>query len=221
MQFFDQTANKGFNGFLFDFTHKKLELIPRISYGRKRISSKVLEVGAGSGQHLKFVEKTYSKYTLTDINFSLMLENNRESKFAKIEYKVADVQNLPFKTGSFDRVISTCLLHHVNDVEKALLEIKRVTKKSDGLISIYLSCDPGILNRLLRSLLIIPKAKKLGFSEYNIFIAREHKNHFQSIDSMINHVFKGQNIHKKFYPFYVKSWNLNTFCIFQIQMISE
>ena len=145
-----------------------------------------------------------------------MLKNNRESNLAKIKYKVADVQNLPFKTSSFDRVISTCLLHHVNDVEKALLEIKRVTKKSDGLISIYLSCDPGILNRLLRSLLIMPKARKLGFSEYEIFIAREHKNHFQSIDSMINHVFKGQNIHKKYYPFYIKSWNLNVFVIYQI-----
>ena len=222
MQFFDQTANKGFNGFLFDFTHKKLEYTPRMSNsGKRKISFRILEVGAGSGQHLKFVEKTYSKYTMTDINSSLMLKNNGESKLAKIEYKVADVQDLPFKTGSFDRVISTCLLHHLNDVEKALLEIKRVTIKRGGLVSIYLSCDPGILNRLLRSLLIIPKARKLGFSEYKIFIAREHKNHFQSIESLINHVFNGQNIHVKYYPFYIKSWNLNTFCIFQIRTNSK
>jgi len=220
-EFFDQTANKGVNGFLFDFTHKKLEHIPRERNSRKRkISSKILEVGAGSGQHLKFVEKTYSKYTMTDVNFLFLPKNNRETKLAKTEYKKANVQNLPFRSGSFDRVISTCLLHHLDDVEKALLEIKRVLKKG-GLVSIYLSCDPGILNRLLRALLIVPKAKKLGFGEYDIFIAREHKNHFQSIESMINHVFKGQNIQKKFYPFYIKSWNLNTFCIFQIQINSK
>jgi ubiquinone/menaquinone biosynthesis C-methylase UbiE len=220
-KFFDQTANKGFNGFLFDFTHKTLELIPRLSNGKKRaISSKVLEVGAGLGQHLKFVEKSYSKYTMTDVNPSLMLKNNRESKLAKIEYKVADVHNLPFTQGSFDRVISTCLLHHLDDVETALSEIKRVIKKG-GLVSIYLSCDPGVMNRLLRRLLIIPKARRLGFSEYDIFIAREHKNHFQSIEFMINHVFKGQNIEKKYYPFHIKSWNLNTFCIFQIQINSK
>ena len=137
-----------------------------------------------------------------------------------VKYEVADVQNLPFNKSSFDRVISTCLLHHLNDVEKALSEIKRVTKKG-GLVSIYLSCDPGILNTLLRRLLIIPKARKLGFDEYPIFIAREHKNHFSSIESMISAVFKGQNIRKKYYPFYIKSWNLNTFCIFQIQINSK
>jgi ubiquinone/menaquinone biosynthesis C-methylase UbiE len=179
----------------------------------------VLEVGGGSGQHLKFV-KYFSKYTLTDINPLLLPKNSRDSKLAKLKYKVADVQNLPFKEGCFDRVISTCLLHHLADVEKALLEIKRVTK-SGGLVSLYLSCDPGILNRLLRRLLILPKARKLGFSEYEIFIAREHKNHFQSIKCMIEYVFKGQNIQLKYYPFIIKSWNLNAFCIFQIQIISK
>ena len=220
-KFYNNTANKGFNGFLFDFTHKKLELIPHFSNGRKlEISSKVLEVGAGSGQHLKFVKKTYSKYTMTDLNFSLMLKNNKESKLAKIDYKVADVQNLPFNLGSFDRVISTCLLHHLKDPEQALSEIRRVTKLG-GLVSIYLSCDPGILNRLLRKLLILPKARNLGFNEYEIFIAREHRNHFQSLETMIKHQFRGQNIKQKYYPFRIKSFNLNTFCIFQIEVISK
>lgn len=219
--FYNHTANDGFNGFLFNFTHRALESIPRLSNGGKRkVSSRVLEVGAGAGQHLQFVKKTYSEYTMTDINSSLMYKNNRESNLAKIKYKVADVQNLPFKTSSFDRVISTCLLHHLDDVEKALSEIKRVTKKG-GLVSIYLSCDPGILNRLLRRLLIIPKARKLGFDDYPIFIAREHKNHFSSIESMISAVFKSQSIRKKYYPLYIKSWNLNTFCIFQIQINSK
>lgn len=219
-QFFDQTANSGFNGYLFNFTHKKLELMPRMINGQKRKASlKILEVGAGAGQHLKYVEKTYAKYTMTDVNSSLLLKNTKESKLEKIEYKIADVQKLPFKQGSFDRVIATCLLHHLNDVEKALFEIKRVTK-SGGLVSIYLSCDPGILNRSLRRLLIIPKARKLGFNEYEVFIAREHRNHFQSIKVMIQEVFKGHDIQLKYYPFRIKSWNLNAFCIFQIQIIS-
>ncbi len=220
-EFFDETANSGFNGYLFNFTHKKLELIPLQSNGQKRDASlKVLEVGAGAGQHLRFVEKTYAKYVMADINPSLLLKNNRESKLAKVEYKVADVHHLPFKQGSFDRVISTCLLHHLNDTEKALNEIKRVTKNG-GLVSIYLSCDPGILNRFLRRLLLMPKAKKLGFSEYVVFIAREHRNHFQSIKVLIQEVFKGQKIQLKYYPFGIKSWNLNTFCIFQIQISSK
>jgi phosphatidylethanolamine/phosphatidyl-N-methylethanolamine N-methyltransferase len=221
-QYFDQNANKGFNGYLFKFTHKKLELIPRMIDGQRRKASlKVLEVGAGAGQHFKFVEKTYAKYVMTDINSSLLPKNTKASRLQNIEYKIADVQNLPFKQGSFDRVISTCLLHHLNDVEKALSEIKRVTKSGGGLVSIYLSCDPGILNRVLRKLLIIPKAKKLGFNEYEVFIAREHRNHFQSIKVMIEEVFKGHLIQIRYYPFKIRSWNLNTFCIFQIQIVTD
>lgn len=219
-QFFDQTANSGFNGWLFSYTHKKLELIPRFKNGQKSKYQKILEVGAGSGQHLKYVEKNYTKYVMTDINPSLIFKNNSKSKEINIEYKVADVQSLPFKQNSFDRVIATCLMHHLSDFEKALLEIKRVVKY-EGLVSIYLSCDPGIMNRLLRKLLIIPKARKLGFNDYDLFIAREHRNHFQSIKTLIEHIFKGQAIQVRYYPFVIKSWSLNTFCIFQIQMTSK
>ena len=80
MQFFDRTANKGFNGFLFNFTHRALERIPRLSNGGKRkVSSRILEVGAGAGQHLQFVEKTYSEYTMSDINFSLLQKGIKNS----------------------------------------------------------------------------------------------------------------------------------------------
>ena len=58
-QFFDQTGYSGFSGWLFSYTHKKLELLPRLKNGQKRVPLKVLEVGAGSGQHLKYVEKNY------------------------------------------------------------------------------------------------------------------------------------------------------------------
>lgn len=214
---FNQVANEGFAGFLFSFTHKKLELIPHVL--NKNKLEKILEVGAGSGQHLKYVKQNFSEYTLTDINFKF-LNNYNNKKDTRIRIKMADVQNLPFKSAHFDRVICSCLLHHVQDFEKALLEMRRVTKRG-GLVSIYLSCDPGIMNRLFRSIFIIPKAKSKGFDEYKVFIAKEHRNHFKSLEIMIKHVFKSQNIKQIYYPLRIKSWNLNTFCIFQIEIVSD
>lgn len=35
-----------------------------------------------------------------------------------VKFEVADVQNLPFKNDSFDRTISTCLLHHLDNPKK-------------------------------------------------------------------------------------------------------
>jgi ubiquinone/menaquinone biosynthesis C-methylase UbiE len=108
----------------------------------------------------------------------------------------------------------------VQDFEKALLEMRRVTKRG-GLVYIYLSRDPGILNRFFRKIFIVPKAKGKGFNEYKVFIAREHRNHFKSLETMIKHVFKSQKIQQRYYPLRIKSWNLNTFCIFQIEIVSK
>jgi ubiquinone/menaquinone biosynthesis C-methylase UbiE len=219
-KFFDKIVNRGFNGYLYAFTHKKLELIPRLPNGKKRtVSLNILEVGGGSGQHAEFVKNSFEMYTITDINKLLLPKNTRKSRSLKINYLVADIQDLQFDDETFDRVIVTCLLHHLENVEKALSEILRVTKKT-GLLSIYVSCDPGLLNRLARMFLVIPKAKKIGFLEYRLMIAREHRNHFTSIETMIKHVFRGQNIQQKFYPFAIRSWNFNAFCVFQIQVTS-
>lgn len=218
---YNQIVNKGFNGWLFSFTHKNLEHIPSLKSGKRRETAlKILEVGSGSGEHIKFVESTFQQYIATDLAPELLGINTSELKSRGIQFQQADVENLRFKKNTFNRVICTCLLHHMNDPESALLEMKRVTKMG-GLVSIYISCDPGILNRFLRTILIKPKARKLGFFEYDIFIAREHRGHFQSIQAMIQKVFNGQEIQQKFYPFHFKSWNLNTFSVFQITIISK
>lgn len=208
--YYNKISECGFSGWLFSVTHKKLELPKKLIMA----GSSILEVGAGTGQHFKYVNKNYKAYCMTDINPDLF-PRHFEDLSNKVSYKVSDVNALPFKDLEFDRVISTCLLHHLADFENALIEIKRVTKPG-GLISIYLSCDPGILNRLLRSIIVIPKSRKSGFLAYKLFIAKEHRNHFSSIDTVLRDVYKGDLIKCKYYPFRLPSWNLNAFVIYQI-----
>jgi phosphatidylethanolamine/phosphatidyl-N-methylethanolamine N-methyltransferase len=215
-QFYDKVGYKGFSGWLLSFTHKKLEVLPRNYKKLQEIRYNILEVGGGSGEHIPFVKMAYDEYTLVDINPTILPKNHLDKK---IKFKLADVEKLPFRNRVFDRVICTCLLHHLNNIENALLEIKRVTKIG-GLISIYISCDPGIINRTLRKLFIIPKARKLGFQDYELFIAREHKGHFSAINTLIHHIFYGQKIKVRYYPIGIRSWNLNTFIILQIQIVS-
>jgi ubiquinone/menaquinone biosynthesis C-methylase UbiE len=44
------------------------------------------------------------------------------------KYVVADAMNLPFEDHSFSHVISSEVLEHLKDDEKALMEIARVIK---------------------------------------------------------------------------------------------
>jgi len=80
---------------------------------------------------------------------------------------VADAQVLPFLDNSFGRVIATCLLLHLQEPELALLEWRRVTE-NNGLITILIPTEPGLLLRLSRALLTSPKARRLGFDGYSL-----------------------------------------------------
>ena len=46
-----------------------------------------------------------------------------------IEYRKADIQDLPFTNESFDVVIANSMLYHVPDIERGLREVRRVLKK--------------------------------------------------------------------------------------------
>lgn len=57
-----------------------------------------------------------------------------------IDFRVADIENLPFENNEFDIVVSSHVLEHIPDFDKGLLEIMRVTK-STAVIAI-----PTVLN---------------------------------------------------------------------------
>ncbi len=169
----------------------------------------VLEVGAGQGQHFEFVKHRFNKYYITDIVQPSI--KNRINVFTKAE----NVQKMSFSDSSFQRVIVTCLLHHVEKPEEALNEIRRVLV-TGGNATIFLPCDPGLLVRMLRACTTARKARKLGFLGYKLMNARDHRNHFGSLLEMVNYVFKNDTVKTKFFPFIFHSWNLNTFVIINV-----
>ena len=109
----------------------------------------------------------------------------------------------------------TCLLHHVEKPELALEEIKRVLNP-DGVATIFLSCDPGIIVRLLPTIFTKHQARKQGFKGYELMIARDHRNHVGSLLEIAKFVFRDRNVKIKYYPFRIPSWNLNGYIILQI-----
>jgi ubiquinone/menaquinone biosynthesis C-methylase UbiE len=46
-----------------------------------------------------------------------------------VETQIANVESLPFQDNSFDRVIATCLFHHLENPTKGFEQIRRVTKE--------------------------------------------------------------------------------------------
>ena len=172
-----------------------------------------LELGGGNGEHLNFVKHDFKRYVILDL-----CNPKLEQKWTddpRIQTLIGNAETVPFPDQTFDRIIVTCLLHHVNDPEKVFLEIRRLLKIG-GCATIFLPCDPGILVRLARSLTTARKASRMGFKGYSLMIVREHRNHIGGLLTMLKFVFRSEKLMFQWRPFRVPSWNLNGYVIIHV-----
>jgi len=176
---------------------------------------RILELGFGEGEHLGFVTSNYSEYIATDID-SERLDRIRESLPDRVTLQKCNASSIPFADESFDRVIATCLIAHLANPEESLREWRRVLKPG-GRLTIYVPCEPGFALRLFRRLFTAPKAKRLGFEGFNLYIARDHINDSFRILNLAAEVFREDRFKQVFRPFVFRSWYLNLFCVVQVE----
>ena len=88
---------------------------------------KVLELGCGTGElwksNLDSIDKM-KQLVITDFSNDMVettksVIGNRDN----VNYEIMDIQNISFENETFDIVIANMLLHHVNDIPKALSEV--------------------------------------------------------------------------------------------------
>jgi len=94
-----------------------------------RINGKtVLEVGCGRGLLAKELAKS-NDVVASDI----VLPNDlKKTKSKHLRFVEANIEELPFKDNSFDYVVTTHTLEHVQNIHKSISELRRVA--SEGLI---------------------------------------------------------------------------------------
>lgn len=209
---------KGMLGVFTNGYHRKLEKSNKAKHHFK----KVLEIGGGTGEHLKFVNHTFQEYLLLDISENeLGLERVKsDPRESRISFVIADAIDLPFEDEVFDRVLVTCVLHHIPNLENALSEIRRVSQ-SGAVVDFYLPCDPGMVYRWVRhwtSHLKQKRAMNLSWVDVKHLWALEHRNHYLGILSLIKGIFKSDQINIERYPLKFLSWNLNFYSIVRVRI---
>ena len=94
---------------------------------------RVLELGCGTGDMWLGKERqigVLEKLVLSDLSAGMVETATRHvGEHPHIEYRVIDIQDIPFPSGSFDVVIANMMLYHVPDIRKALREVRRVLKQ--------------------------------------------------------------------------------------------
>lgn len=209
LNFYDEVVGGGATGFVSRLTHKSIER----DYGSETHYDRVLEIGAGSGQHFEFVRHGFSEYLETDIRVDALPSRDD----SRVRSTVLDATNMKaIGDGEIDRLLATCVLIHLPDPEASLEEWKRVVSKEKSAITLYLPTEPGMLLRLARNLSTVRRARKMGVDHLN-FHYREHRYHYLYLLMLIRDVFGDEfKVKIRRYPFNFLPWNFSLWAIVNI-----
>jgi len=110
---------------------------------KKKQERKLLEVGCGTGHWSRFFSDCGFEVTGVDISES-MIKKAKNKNIADASFQIADIHSLPFADNSFDVTAAITTLEFAGNVELALQEMARCTRKPSGKLLI------GVLNSLSR-----------------------------------------------------------------------
>jgi ubiquinone/menaquinone biosynthesis C-methylase UbiE len=116
------------------------EMPATLSLLRHIKGKKILDLGCGTGIYTKILKRRGAKVQGIDIS-PKMIEIAKQ--YVKgIDFKVGSAAKLPYKSGTFDIVLASLVVHYFGNLDKAFGEIRRVLKKNG--VFIFSSDNPVI-----------------------------------------------------------------------------
>jgi ubiquinone/menaquinone biosynthesis C-methylase UbiE len=89
-------------------------------------AQEILEVGCGEGSKLRLITPPDGHGMGVDISETAV--NRAHTQYPQFQFQVADAERLPFASEQFDLVFSTFTLEHLQNTERVIQEMIRVTK---------------------------------------------------------------------------------------------
>ncbi|WP_444994971.1 malonyl-ACP O-methyltransferase BioC [Aliikangiella sp. IMCC44359] len=123
----------------------------RLEYMRIKPKA-ILDVGCGTGFCSRHLRSKFSGAKVTGVDIAPgMIEQAKKQQrlFRKIDYQVADVDELPFKNNQFDLVFSSLTVQWLPDLKQTFKELNRVLKP--GGLLIFSTLGPDTLTELKQS----------------------------------------------------------------------
>jgi len=190
-------------------SHKLVEK----AYDDKTYFGRVLEVGAGTGEHFQFVRHRFDEYTLTDLDPKILEVAKTKlscTHDGKVGFEVQTGNRLVYSDNTFDRLVATHVLEHIYQPHLVIKEWCRVLKQG-GVLSVLIPTDPGVAWRLGRHLGPRKNAIAQGIA-YDYVMAREHVNSCNNLIAILRHYFPKSK--EAWWPLPIPSIDLNLFFAF-------
>ena len=165
--FFEESKYTLLKNYLYNYRLRKMAVEKSLRYENIKL---ILEVGSG----ISPVMTSTNLIIYSDLSFTAL--QILKHAYGNGLYVVADCMNLPFKSGAFSHTISSEVLEHLKDDQKAIKELARVTEPSWKLVvtfphkKSYFANDDRFVNHFRRYELseMKDRLKEAGFRPINI-----------------------------------------------------
>jgi len=105
------------------------------------LEADALELGCGTGLFTETFAGTGARIVAIDVSPELLDQARDKQIEGRVTFRIEDAEALAFDDGSFDAVIGSSVLHHL-DLRRSLGEIRRVLKRGGRLAF----AEPNMLN---------------------------------------------------------------------------
>lgn len=205
----DSNYSSPLQSFVMRASHKLAEE----AFGAQYCFDRVLEIGAGTGEHLPFIRHRFSEYILSDLDPKTL--DVARKKLAgvyddRVSFEVQAGHNLAYPDNTFNRVVATHVLEHIWQPHLVLKEWSRVVK-NNGVLTVLIPTDPGMAWRFGRYFGPRKNAIARGIA-YDYVMAREHVNSCNNLIAFLRHYFPEAK--EAWWPFPIPSIDLNLFFVF-------
>ncbi len=98
-------------------------------------SKNVLDLGCGYGWHCKYAVENGADFVLgTDISYKMLEAAKQKNNDQRIQYQCIAMEDLEFKSESFDIILSSLAFHYVKDFKTLVKNIALWLKKDGELV---------------------------------------------------------------------------------------
>jgi malonyl-CoA O-methyltransferase len=135
----------------------------------------VLDAGCGTGRNLSWLQ-AFQPHSITATDLSPSMLDRAREKVADVRFHVCPVDRLPFPDGSFDVVLCTLVLSHVENLSAAIGELARVLRRGGSLVI----TDVHPIGKLLGWQRTFTAGKKHYAVKYSMHLHSGYFNAFQA-----------------------------------------
>lgn len=131
----------------FAVVSRRIEAIYLLKHLKAQENDKILDGGCGDGILTIEIAKRCKEVVGADLsedNLKAARHNLEQADIKNVKLTKANLEKLPFKQNSFDKVFSNCVMEHVKGDKKAFTEFHRVLKTGGKLVLTVASNEKNV-----------------------------------------------------------------------------